>query len=221
MITKRELIEKIMFLLAGGDNTADLRDRYHDSVIEAVIGESMDAMLQNAYRQSSYKAGAKNYAMLDNFTKTYGDKPDARVLVQYDENREEYYCDLPVKVVYLDDNDGIRLVCDVKDQTNAYAKVTNTAYSVYAHLPAGKMKTFSTYYPEEDRIFIKFRTNAKPMVLVKAIPSFDDRDDNDIIDEVHIIGKDGFMSVTDRVRQILSTMPATKTSQGDNLTKSV
>lgn len=215
MIRKRELIEKIMFLLAGGDNTADLKDRYHDDVIEAVIGESMDAFLQNAFRQSSSRAGRKNYAMLDNFSRSYV------VDVQFDETRKEYYCELPVKVVFLDDNDGYRMMSDVEDHDNMYAKIVAGSNAVYAHLPAGKIKTFGSYYPEEDLLFIKFKTSSKPQVRVRAIPSFDDRDDNDVIDEVHIIGKDGFMSVTDRVVQVLRGMQPTKTTNSDNLTKPI
>lgn len=222
MNTKREIIEKIGFLIAGGDNTADLRDRYHPNVIEAVVMESMDAMLQNAFRQSSSKKGTGNYALLDNYTKTYPNPTIIEVPVLLNTDRNEHYSVLPVKVIVLDDNAGIRMICNLRDQSNAYFKMSATENSVYAHLSAGKIKSESRYYPERDTVFYEFTNpNAIPeKVMMKLVPSFVELSDEDVIDETHIIGKDGFMSLTDRVVGILRGMPPTKTTN-DNTTKNV
>lgn len=211
MITKRELIEKIQDALAGGEMVADLQSRYHPDIIASHVAEAYDFLLVNGYRQSSASVRGKDHSMLDNYTKTFPAVP-----VEYDSEREENFVDLPVPVVVLPDNDGIRMVAYQKDQTKQLAPISNNANFVFSELECGIISEQGTYYVETNRIYTQFVGIPPKNVLLKLVVSFDDLEDNDYIDEPNLVTKSGVLTIYDIVMGRLSNKSPEKVVDDNN-----
>lgn len=219
MDRKDELVERIQFELCGGDLTADMMERYHPAIITPIIGDVMDMMLRNAYRQSSAAKGYKDSFMLDPISKTYPNDDYPSVPVLYDSIRKEHYAVLPVRIVDLMDNDGIRVVCDIEDQTNQYAPIPNNSEMYYSETNSGP-SAFHTYKLEGMKLFFKFKNIPKSGIMVRVVPSFSELSDSDIVCNPEILTKGGVVGVADEVRRRMLTMPQTKSAE-DNTTKHV
>lgn len=211
MITKRELIEKIQDALAGGEMVADLQSKFHPEIIASHIAEAYDFLLVNAYRQASASVKGKDSSMLDNYTKTFPFVP-----VQYDSIRDEYFVDLPVPVIVLPDNDGIRMVSYQKDQTKQLVPISNNANFVFSELECGQISEQGTYYVETKKIFTQFVGIPPTHVLLKLVVSFDDLEDDDYIGEPNLVTKSGVLTIYDLVIGRLANKPPEKVVNDNN-----
>lgn len=211
MLTKVEYRESVLYQLAGGIPVADLLGRYSPMLVDRVIGECYDALLANAYRQSSAAKGTSDLAMLDAYTKAF---PNVSVL--YDTEREEYYSALPAPIIILPEGMGIRFISWMKDQATQFIPITNNALSVFDELEVSKTSTLPTYYIEANTVYFNFLGEPLSNVLMKLVPSYFYLNDEDYVGDPQIVGKVGFVTVTDMVRQKLLTMPPEDTAN-DNV----
>ncbi len=176
MQTKRIYRETVLAQLQGGIPIADLLGRYGDMFVDSVIGECYDALLANAYRQSSASKGTLDLAMLDSYTKTY-----PSVAVSYDEDREEYYTPLPVPIITLPDAVGVRFISFTKDQSYQFDPIVNNASSAFSELEVYKTSARPTYYVEGNTVYYNFFGMPVSNVLMKLVPSYFYIDDEDYI----------------------------------------
>jgi hypothetical protein len=213
MLTKVEYRESVLYQLAGGIPVADLLGRYSPMLVDRVIGEAYDSLLANAYRQASSSKGISDLAMLDSYTKAF-----TNVSVSYDEDREEYYSELPAPIIILPDGIGVRLISWMKDQATQFIPITNNALGVFDELEVSKTSTLPTFYQEANKVWYNFQGQPLSAVLMKLVPSYFYLNDDDYVGDPQVVGKGGFLTVTDVVRQKLLTMPPEDTAN-DNIAK--
>ena len=104
----------------------------------------------------------------------------------------------------------------MKDQATQFIPITNNALSVFDELEVSKTSTLPTYYIEANTVYFNFLGEPLSNVLMKLVPSYFYLNDEDYVGDPQIVGKGGFVTVTDMVRQKLLTMPPEDTAN-DNV----
>jgi hypothetical protein len=205
-MTKIELIELIQHRLAGGDLVPDQLGRFHEKVIEKYVSLAV-ASLMNQLEKNAIKHN--DFGQLDDYTITRTEVP-----VLYDNARKEYYSILPVKVVKLYKNRGIRLVSPNHDQANRFDYMDNNESDVYSELEVEMIDGTPSWYPESNKVY--FRNITQPVidsgVLMKLIPVLSELPDDQ---EISIpAGQETF--VLDFIFKYMSNMPPEDVSNDNN-----
>lgn len=199
MPKKIEILEMILHTLNGGDSMSDQQGRYHPSMVNEVIGEAY----RNIIAANINSGGKPNNFMLDGFTKTYTDIP-----VAYDSEREEYYAELPVDIMVLPYQKGVRFITPAHDQSYQFVPRSNNASVVFAELEVNDCDTVPKFYYEKGKVYFKFYGTVFEKVLMKLCPSFQALDDFDEIEMPTIVTRDGLLTLHDSVVRRFLTMPA-------------
>lgn len=190
-MTKKELVYLLLTRANGEDVSPDRVGKYHKKEVERYLDMAYSDVIRQAY-QNAFRY--RDYGQLDSLTKAY-----YNVAVEYDPNRCEYYSDLPVSVVQLPNNAGIRLISPQCDQTSTIKYSINGSSSFMNKLEVRRVNRSKRYYVEGERVYYINADNKMVDVLMKVIPDFKEFEDDD---EVPIIaGLD--MAVFDNALQRL------------------
>ena len=171
-MTKEQFAEVVRKVCSGGEDNSDLKKRYSDNVINALTTLSYSQVIF-----STYKNAAKNndYSQFNSFLKTY------KVDVEYDSDTEEYYCTLPVQIIQLPDDAGIRSITPTKDKS--YNFVYSGDGTTYSSQEIRSILTKPVYEVEGNTIRFEKDKFSKQYneLLLKLIPSLEAFDDNEEI----------------------------------------
>ncbi len=200
---KIELIELIEHNLAGGDTVVDLRGKYDPRIISYHIGL--------VFNQIFYDTFNMNPTGLDLYAQEYTvDVSKA--------TSGEYYSDLPVSLVQMPKNAGIRQIrgSGLLEDSETFKPTTTTQASVLARGDLGEFSTDIWFYVRGTQIFYVFMdvniTKVKMLILVP----FQDLDDDT---EIYIpSGKE--TDLFQLVVQSLSNMKPEDT-RNDNVSKQI
>lgn len=169
---KIEIIDVLKHNLAGGDCPQELIGKYHPEILSKHIEMAWNYLIKTvAYREAEQ---LDDWGLLDAFTKTY-----VPVEVKFDEVRNERYSNLPVSIVDLPRNRGIRFISDIHNQSNQYLYRDNNSVDIYSNLDVSKVIPTPRYYREGDKVFYSGLSSLIPNVLQKLIPNFSSLDDDD------------------------------------------
>jgi len=206
-MTKEVLTKLVIRFLTGGDNVADTLSKYHPAEVEKYIEMAFNSVIyQICLNAISYN----DFGQLDAYCKSFSNVP-----VICDELRDEYYSILPVSIINLPKNRGIRFISPMKDQRNQFVDRENNASDIYDELEVGMMPDMITYYRENVKLFYDNRMTqelAENGVLQKLIPAYSEWSDED---ELPIPGgKD--MDIVRTVIELLSKKPNEDLSDNNN-----
>lgn len=215
MIKKIQMLETAESLLAGGDMSADMRNRFPRWLVRQVLAASYDKILVGMFED--YRKGIfnKNQFLLDNFAVTYTSTSEFPVVVQYDEQRKRYFCNLPRPIVTLPDNEGIRLICPVTDESGAFVPLAKGASVVRRSLTVSKINPRPTFWEERNTVWFDFPILPITDLMIKQVTAFQYLDDNDVVDEPGIMTKNGMFTIYEYVKQTLLAMPNTKLTENN------
>jgi len=204
-MTKRQLIDLLKHRLAGGDCPQELKGKYHPEILAKHISLAHNYLLKTvAYREAEQTG---DFGLLDAYTKTY------IIDVLFDDLRKEYYSLIPIKIVDLPENRGIRFLSDVENQSIQYIYRSNNSEDIYNNLDVSKVSKRTRYYRERDKVYYRgVIIEMKEQVLAKLIPDFDSLEDEDDVSIPSAYGK----LIFDLVFQSMSGMPMEKVSNDNN-----
>lgn len=170
-MTKKEAYELVVDILSGGDDSAT--SKYHEEVVYKQLEIARNFMIKRAYIENRNEG---SYDISGEFVKGFQCVP-----VLLDDCRDEYYSDLPAKLISLPNNRGLRSVSPMKGQNAAFSIVPNTGAGVWEGLEANDLGGTECYL-EDSRIYYKKldASNVK-QVLVKMIASIDNLDEDEQI----------------------------------------
>lgn len=205
-MTKRNLIDLIKHRLAGGDCPQELKGKYHPKIIEKHIEIVLNYLIKTvAYKEAERE---QDWGLLDSYTKTYTNVP-----ILEDIERNEKYSVLPVNVIDLPQNRGIRFISDQQNQAMQYIYRDNNSVDIYSNLDIDRVSTKPRWYREKDKVY--YSRHLSPMitgVLMKIIPNFSDLEDADESPVPSAYAK----SIFDLVFQSMMGMPPEKVSNDNN-----
>lgn len=205
-MTKRNLIDLIKHRLAGGDCPQELKGKYHPKIIEKHIEIVLNYLIKTvAYKEAERE---QDWGLLDSYTKTYTNVP-----ILEDVERNERYSILPVNVIDLPQNRGIRFISDQQNQAMQYIYRDNNSVDIYSNLDIDRVSTKTRWYREKNKTY--YSRHLSPMikdVLMKLIPNFSDLEDADESPVPSAYAK----SIFDLVFQSMMGMPPEKVSNDNN-----
>jgi len=192
---KIQFLDILKDMLAGGDCPQELKGKYHPEVLARHVEMGMDYMIANVLYPKASKN--ENWGALDIYIKTYKD-----VAILYDEDRDEYYCIMPVQPVSLPSNRGVRVVSPMKDQANRFIYRDNNSNNYYDKLEVNQVIDDVRYYVEKDRLyFSKHLSPFMKKLLLKLILPFGKLDDSDEINFPEGFGQTIFDIIFDRMQK--------------------
>ena len=194
-MTKEQWIDLTIDFLSGGDQTEDTKGKYHPEIVSKHLNLAFTTLIEATYKQNlSYG----DFSELDAFTRPY-----ENVAVQTGVSRDKKYSQMPVAVVNLPDNRGIRQISPMKDESTSYAYMESVGSPVFFELEVSEVSDVPTFYVEQNNIIYVNMSDDTDTVLMKLIPSFEALNDTD---EVSIPGgKDKI--IFDMVAQTMLNKP--------------
>lgn len=192
MPKKKEIVEIICHTLNGGDSVDDTQSRFHPAMVEENIGDIYKNLISSLVTSSML--GKNDNFQLDFYTKTFTDVP-----VAYDEERCEYYSELPCQIIDLPFQKGVRFISPVQDQSSQFVPRSNNSSVVFDALEVGMVEQLPKYYYENGKVYYKFSGTTYPEVLMKLCPTFFDLDDDDEVAMPAILTKNGVVTLHDLV----------------------
>ena len=215
---KIEILETAEAMLAGGVMTADQKSRYPRWLVRNVLARGYDSLIASAFEQSRTGMTKKDEFLLDNYSVTYTPSTDNPVVVQYNTERQKYYCDLPADIIVLKDNSGIRLITPLTNEAGAGVLVTSVASVIRSSLTVSQINTRFTYRLEgTKRVWFEFPIVVIEDLIMRLIPTFDALSDMDEVDEPSMMTKNGLFTIYDYVKQNLIPMPPTKQTEDNTV----
>ena len=144
-MTKKNFIDLIIHKLNGGDSTPDTKGKYHPEIIAKYVELAFSSII-NGIQEQAIKY--RDFGQLDSYTVTY-----SPVTVTYDSTREEYYSDLPAKIMNLYKNRGMRFITPTNDQSYHFIYRENNTSNVYNELEVGLLDNKPRWYIEGDKVY--------------------------------------------------------------------
>lgn len=173
MTKKSILIELGQSALSGGDVAAEIRNKYHSSVVEQFLGLAWADIIQEQFKLS---VSGNDFTIFDNFAKPfYAD-------VLYDDDREEAYFVMPVSIIPLQPKQAaVRSISLKKSQQLAFAPIQNASMPMWSELEAMRIDNVTvSYYLEGNNVYFPFtHPETLSKLLIKVICPFDALDDDD------------------------------------------
>lgn len=175
-MTKEQFVYLIFDQLGGGNTTSALLGKFHPTEIEKFIELAYNDVVGKANSQATRYS---DNSQLDNYIKAY-----KFVAVVCDTDLNEYYSTLPAPIIQIPDNQAIRLICPMKDQTDAFVYEDNSSRAIFSELEVNALDSSITY--EVEGMQIRYKTGmtkeiADAGVLMKLIVYFDSLEDSDEI----------------------------------------
>lgn len=173
-MTKEQFVKLIQTQLSNGNVTAALMGKYHPAEIEKFIELAYNDVVGKAYSQSQRYS---DFSQLDNHIKAY-----KKVPVLWDQDLCEYYSILPAPIIQIPDNQAIRLISPMLDQSYAFVYEDNSSTAVFNELEVSVLDSSSSYQVEGSQIRYKSGMSedmAKAGMLMKLVVQFDSLEDED------------------------------------------
>lgn len=114
-MTKNQLIDLVRDNLAS-DTPRELKAIYHPKIVEKYLEMAFDSLYSTGDTQREQLAseyGLSNW-IYDSMTKVYS------LPVNYDSTRDKYYSDIPVGIMSVNNNSGVRMVYPIKSELSAF-----------------------------------------------------------------------------------------------------
>jgi hypothetical protein len=170
---KDELIASVQKLIIKQGVTQDSLKSIHPKVVEGEISKAYNTMMKSFYMNDAVLANAE----LDFYAKKYTEevKKDADGF---------FYVDLPVKIMELKDNLGIRSLTP-KGGTYQFVRTKENSLARIRHLPVYCCLKDAYYYIDRNRIVLAFPVDEHSLieeVYVKVLPLFEEFLDSDNIE---------------------------------------
>lgn len=119
-MNKKNLIDLTIDFLTGGALTPALKSVYHPEIVKYQLEVAFDTLLGQGDSDSVLnEMGIPNWRY-DSMTKAY------LLSVEYDTLRDKYYSNLPVGVMSLNNNSGIRMIYPTKSEESAFIPRSQT-----------------------------------------------------------------------------------------------
>ena len=164
---KGAFLELVQRFLTGGDLSPDLDEKYDTRIIEATI--------TTAYANAMYQFSQLHVPELDLYTKRY------IVDVNYDEEVDEYYSELPSPVAQMRMNTGIHKISPVKERWS-FNPISQLSEDVFGALEVGRLAKDPSYYFDSTRVYYQYydwKHKHIQKVRMFIIPPFDSYSDDD------------------------------------------
>jgi hypothetical protein len=197
-MTKEQLIYLGLTRANGQDVVPDRQRKYHRGDVERHFEMAFSDVVREVYNKG---LRYRDYGQLDAMLKPYENVP-----VEFSSTRGRYYSDLPINVVQLPENSGIRSIIPRCDDEEPYKRIPNGASAVFNKLDVFGTGTNQKFIWEREgnRVYFKNIDSDVTEVLMKLIPAFSSYEDEDEIPMVS--GYEG--SVYDQaVQRMMNEVP--------------
>ena len=175
---KNQLIELVKRSLQGGDGEPSLRGRFHEREIELYLNLAFDSLLNKNATQKQQLASelGQDSWKFDALTKTY-------VLdISYDEARNRYYSTLPISVLSINNNDGIRMITPTQEESTAFIPRRTQDSFLMSGLDVGQLSGLIYFSLEGNKIWYAGDIDCNwKNVLAKLVLEFSEFEDTDDI----------------------------------------
>lgn len=172
MITKKQLADLAIINLSGGMPIDSIK--YSRDEMYLYVGLGVNAMI-NRELASKGRAWAANGSWI---------KPFPDVLIQWDENRQVCFFDLPASIVDIEDDLGLYSICPMEDESTQHVIGKKGSFAVFSQLEATYLGpgVFECYLEGSRVIFPVMPENyVDTPLLVSLIPDASGMDANDPI----------------------------------------
>lgn len=177
-MTKAQWIELIKRNVDGGDAPAELRGRNHEREIELYLSIAFDTVLNRKQTQTQEMLAemGKDSWRYDALTKPYF------LDILKDTNRDRFYSVLPISILSITNNNGIRMVSPAKEESSAFFPRWQTDTFLMDGLDVGQMVGFIYYTLEGQNIYYSGDIDCHwKQVLAKLVLRFNEFEDSDEI----------------------------------------
>lgn len=160
----------ILSIKSGGEASADFKIDVRE--INLVCDIAIGYLLGKNYFQNRTEGG---FEIDGAFVRSFKNQK-----VYLDQSREEYYTDLPAKLISLPNDRGLVQMSGMVGQNKAFLRLPTPGNRVFSALEAGNMPDEIYYYLEGDRVYYKgIKTASRwiPEVLIKMVASVEDLDE--------------------------------------------
>lgn len=175
---KNQLIELVKRNLTGGDSPSELRGRYHEREIELALQVAFGSLLNRNATEKKELADelSQDTWKYDQLTKPY-------VLdIQKDATRNRYYSDLPVHILSITNNAGIRMITPTQEESTAFLPRKQQDSFLMNGLDVGQLSGLIYFSLEGQRIWYSGEIDSCwTSVLAKLVLEFSEFDDEDDI----------------------------------------
>lgn len=175
---KAQFIELVKRSLDGGDSPAELRSRFHEREIELYIAMAFDSILnrkESQVKELQAEMGRDSWKW-DALIKPY------HLDIVKDTVRDRYYSELPVSVMSIVNNNGIRMVTPSKEESSAFFPRWQTDTFLMDGLDVNLMTGFIYYTLEGRRLYYSGDIDCHwETVLAKLVLRFNEFEDDDEI----------------------------------------
>jgi hypothetical protein len=176
---KNELIELVKRQLTGGDSPAVARGRFHDREIALYIGMVFDSLIGqgNSVTQNKMAELGMDSWVYDALTKSY------QLDILEDTDRKRFYSTLPINVLSVVDNNGIRMITPWQDESVAFFPRRETDTFLMNDLDVNQISGLIYYALEGNKIYYSGDINCDwEKVRAKLVLKFSEFEDTDDID---------------------------------------
>lgn len=168
--SKKQLAEQVIRFLSGGNTTNDEELDLRELIL--YVSQALASIVRIRYYQN--KAEGDDYI---NGLFIYSFK---NVLVQKDEDLNQYYAELPASTMDLPNDSAVHFVGYMQDQSKPIRRVPNGFIGISDGLSAGYLEGNSGFYVEGRNIYIvNIKKGEDPCkLLIKLVVAFGDIDED-------------------------------------------
>lgn len=175
---KNQLIELVKRNLGGGDSPSELRGRYHEREIELYLTLAFNSFLNRNATQKAELASelGRDAWKFDALTKVY------TLDILKDATRNRYYSELPIHVLSISNNDGIRMVFPTQEEKSAFIPRRQLDTFLMDGLDVNQLSGMIYYSLEGNKLWYSGDIDSCwTSVMAKLVLEFNEFDDEDDI----------------------------------------
>lgn len=175
-MTRAQWIELIKRALDGGSAPVELRGRYHENEIALYIQSAINSLLNTYTTLSAQNSANQGHDLwkFDGMTKTYP------LDIKFDSTRKKYYSELPVSIMPILNNSGIRMIFPIEAEECAFIPRAQTDDFLMDGLDVNLITGLIYFKVENTKVYYSGDINCNwKQVLAKLIINFTEFDDND------------------------------------------
>ena len=175
---KQQLIELVKRSLTGGDAPPELRSRYHEKEIELALNFAFDSLLN---KNATQKQQLADELQLDGWKYDALTKPYVLDILK-DEARNRYYSVLPISVLSITNNAGIRMITPTQEESTVFFPRRQVDTFLMNNLDVGQLTGMIYFSLEGNKIWYSGDIdNCWKTVLAKLVLEFSEFEDDDDI----------------------------------------
>lgn len=175
---KQQLVEMIKRSLAGGDSEPSIRGRYHEKEIELALNFAFDSLLN---KNATQKQQLADELGLDSWKFDALTKPYVLDILK-DEARNRYYSVLPISVLSITNNAGIRMITPTQEESTVFFPRRQVDTFLMNGLDVNQLTGMIYFSLEGNKIWYSGDIdNCWKTVLAKLVLEFSEFEDDDDI----------------------------------------